>query len=155
MDYYFNSIYMARIFLALSIEKDLNDQIIEIKKELKNNLLKDEKISWQRNDHHHLTVYFIGEMEPEQITQLNQDLSTINLKGIPKSIDLTAVTFFPAGKGGASFWGGGGAAGGHHHATGTAGQHGGGGAGGREQGGSVAADSTAGGAGIIVVEEYS
>ena len=95
MDYYFNSIYMARIFLALTPEKDLNDQIIEIKKDLKSNLLKDANITWQRNDYHHLTVYFIGEMEPEQITQLNQDLSTINLKGISKSIDLTTVTFFP------------------------------------------------------------
>ena len=32
---------MARIFLALTLEKDLNDQIIEIKKDLKSNLLKD------------------------------------------------------------------------------------------------------------------
>ena len=61
---------MARIFLALSVDKDLNDQIIEIKKELKANLLKDANISWQKNDHHHLTVYFVGEMEPEQITQM-------------------------------------------------------------------------------------
>ena len=32
---------MARIFLALTLEKDLNDQIIELKKELKFGLLKD------------------------------------------------------------------------------------------------------------------
>tara|TARA_B100001175_G_scaffold317191_1_gene333219 strand:- start:101 stop:673 length:573 start_codon:yes stop_codon:yes gene_type:complete len=95
MDYYFSSIYMARIFLALTLEKSINDQIIEIKKDLKSNLLKNANISWQRNDHHHLTVYFIGEMEPEQITQLNTNLSEINLKSISKSIDLTAVSFFP------------------------------------------------------------
>ena len=62
---------MARIFLALTLEKDLNDQIIEIKKELKADLLKDANISWQRNDHHHLTIYFVGEMEPEQLVQMN------------------------------------------------------------------------------------
>ena len=78
---------MARIFSALTLEKDLNDQIIEIKKQLKSNLLKDAKLSWQRNDHHHLTVYFVGEMEPEQINQMNEDLKEINFKSLSRSID--------------------------------------------------------------------
>ena len=95
MDYYFSNIYMARIFLALTLEKGFNDQIIEIKKELKSNLLKDANISWQKNDQHHLTLYFVGEMEPEQINQMNEDLSKINLAGFSKSIDLTSVSFFP------------------------------------------------------------
>jgi len=95
MDYYFNSIYMARIFLALTLEKDLNDQIIEIKKELKSDLLKNANISWQRNDYHHLTVYFVGEMEPEQIAQMNEDLAEINLTSISRSIDLITISFFP------------------------------------------------------------
>ena len=95
MDYYFSSIYMAKIFLALTLEKDLNDQIIEIKKDLKSNLLKDVNISWQRNDQHHLTVYFVGEMEPEQISQMNEDLNEINLTGFSKNIDLTGISFFP------------------------------------------------------------
>jgi 2'-5' RNA ligase len=86
---------MARIFLALTLEKDLNDQIIEIKKDLKSDLLKEANISWQRNNHHHLTVYFVGEMEPEQITQMNVDLAAINLTSISKSIDLTTIAFFP------------------------------------------------------------
>ena len=86
---------MARIFLALTIEKDLNDQIIEIKKELKADLLKDANISWQRNDHHHLTIYFVGEMEPEQLVQMNEDLATINLQNMSRSIDLSEISFFP------------------------------------------------------------
>jgi RNA 2',3'-cyclic 3'-phosphodiesterase len=95
MDYYFTSIYMVKIFIALTLEKDFNDQIIEIKKELKANLLKGANISWQRNDQHHLTVYFVGEMEPEQISQLNEGLAKINLTGFSRSIDLTAISFFP------------------------------------------------------------
>ena len=95
MDYYFSGNYMARIFLALTLEKDFNDQIIEIKKDLKSNLLKDANISWQRNDQHHLTVYFVGEMEPEQISQMNEDLNKINLTGFSRTIDLTGVSFFP------------------------------------------------------------
>ena len=86
---------MARIFLALSVDKDLNDQIIEIKKELKANLLKDANISWQKNDHHHLTVYFIGEMEPEQITQMNDDLSEYNFNNFSRLIEITDISFFP------------------------------------------------------------
>ena len=95
MDYYFSSIYMARIFLALTLEKDFNDQIIEIKKELKANLLKDANIAWLRNDQHHLTVRFVGEMEPEQISQMNEDLTEINLTDFSKSIDVSAISFFP------------------------------------------------------------
>ena len=87
MNYYFKDNCMARIFLALTLEKDLNDQIISIKKELKSDVLKDINISWQRNDYHHLTVYFAGEMEPEQISQMNESLSTINLKNFSRSIE--------------------------------------------------------------------
>ena len=86
---------MARIFLALTLDKDLNDQIIEIKKELKSNLLKDANISWQLNDHHHLTVYFVGEMEPEQISDMNEELSKINLSSFPRSIQINNISFFP------------------------------------------------------------
>ena len=86
---------MARIFLALSLEKGLNDQIIEIKKELKANLLKDANISWQKNDHHHLTLYFVGEMEPEQIMQMNEDLTEYNFKNFSKLIEITDISFFP------------------------------------------------------------
>ena len=86
---------MARIFLALTLEKDLNNQIIEIKKELKADLLKDANISWQRNDHHHLTIYFVGEMEPEQLVQMNEDLAAINLQNMSRSIDLSEISFFP------------------------------------------------------------
>jgi 2'-5' RNA ligase len=95
MDYYFSRTYMARIFLALTLEKGINDQIIEIKKDLKSNLLKDVNISWQRNDQHHLTVYFVGEMEPEQISQMNEDLCELNLTGFSRTIDITKISFFP------------------------------------------------------------
>ena len=95
MDYYFNSTYMARVFLALTPEKYFNDQIIEIKKDLKSNLLKNANITWQKNDQHHLTVYFVGEMEPEQISQLNKEIDNINLTGFSRNIDLTGISFFP------------------------------------------------------------
>ena len=86
---------MASIFLALTLEEDFNDQIIEIKKDLKSNILKEANISWQKNDQHHLTIYFVGEMEPEQISQMNEDLDQLNLTGFSRNINLTRISFFP------------------------------------------------------------
>ena len=85
---------MARIFLALTPEKDLNDQIIELKKDLKNSTLSEAEISWQKNDDHHITVNFVGSMEPEQIEEMYQGLTEINFM-IHLQIQITNVNFFP------------------------------------------------------------
>ena len=85
---------MARIFLALTPDKDLNDQIIELKKALKNDVLSEANITWQKNSDHHLTLNFVGSMEPEQIEEMYQGLAEINFMSHIK-IDITNVSFFP------------------------------------------------------------
>ena len=85
---------MARIFLALTPDKDLNDQIIELKKDLKNNVLSEADISWQKNSDHHLTLNFVGPMEPEQIEEMYQGLTEINFMS-HLQIQITNVNFFP------------------------------------------------------------
>ena len=85
---------MARIFIALTPNKDLNDQIIELKKELKNTVLSDAEITWQKNSDHHLTINFVGSMEPEQIEEMYSGLSQINFMSHIK-VDLSPVCFFP------------------------------------------------------------
>ena len=85
---------MARIFLALTPSKDLNDQIIELKKNLKNNVLQDADISWQKNSDHHLTINFVGAMEPEQIEEMYIGISDINFMS-HLHIELSSVGFFP------------------------------------------------------------
>lgn len=85
---------MARIFLALTPNKDLNDQIIELKKELKNTVLSEADINWQKNSDHHLTINFVGAMEPEQIEEMYVGIEQINFMSHLK-IDLSAVSFFP------------------------------------------------------------
>ena len=85
---------MARIFLALTPDKDLNDQIIELKKDLKNNILSEADISWQKNNDHHLTLNFVGSMEPEQIEEMYQGLTEINFMS-HLQIQITNVNFFP------------------------------------------------------------
>ena len=85
---------MARIFLALTPSKDLNDQIIELKKELKNTVLSEADINWQKNSDHHLTINFVGAMEPEQIEEMYVGIEQINFMS-HLQIDLSAVSFFP------------------------------------------------------------
>ena len=85
---------MARIFLALTPSKDLNDQIIELKKNLKNNVLQNADISWQKNSDHHLTINFVGAMEPEQIEEMYIGISDINFMS-HLQIELSSVSFFP------------------------------------------------------------
>ena len=85
---------MARIFLALTPNKDLNDQIIELKKELKNTVLSEADINWQKNSDHHLTINFVGSMEPEQLEEMYVGLEQINFMS-HLQIDLSAVSFFP------------------------------------------------------------
>ena len=85
---------MARIFLALTPNKDLNDQIIELKKELKNTVLSEADINWQKNSDHHLTINFVGAMEPEQIEEMYVGIEQINFVS-HLQIDLSAVSFFP------------------------------------------------------------
>ena len=57
---------MSRIFIALTPQSDFNLLISTLKKDQKKYLYKDSKISWSKNDQHHITVNFIGTMEPEQ-----------------------------------------------------------------------------------------
>ena len=85
---------MARIFLALTPNKDLNDQIIELKKELKNTVLSEADINWQKNSDHHLTINFVGSMEPEQLEEMYVGIKQINFMS-HLQIDLSAVSFFP------------------------------------------------------------
>ena len=85
---------MARIFLALTPNKDLNDQIIELKKELKNTVLSEADINWQKNSDHHLTINFVGSMEPEQLEEMYVGIGQINFMS-HLQIDLSSVSFFP------------------------------------------------------------
>ena len=85
---------MARIFLALTPNKELNDHIIELKKGLKNSLLSDADITWQKNSDHHLTLNFVGSMEPEQIEEMYAGISQINFMS-HLQVDISSINFFP------------------------------------------------------------
>ena len=85
---------MARIFIALTPEKDLNDEIIDLKKNLKKVLFDGTDIIWQKNEDHHLTINFVGPMEPEQIEEMYKGISEIKFMS-HLEIEITSVNFFP------------------------------------------------------------
>jgi len=90
---------MARVFIALTPVKELNDKIIEIKKDLKIGLLKDHTISWQNNNSHHITLNFIGPMEPEQIDEMFINLENIIISKSKIALEINSVSLFPNNKG--------------------------------------------------------
>jgi 2'-5' RNA ligase len=90
---------MARVFIALTPVKELNDKIIEIKKDLKIGLLKDHIISWQNNNSHHITLNFIGSMEPEQIDQMFINLDKITTYKSQITLEINSISLFPNNNG--------------------------------------------------------
>ena len=90
---------MTRVFIALTPVKELNDKIIEIKKDLKIGLLKDHNISWQNNSSHHITLNFIGSMEPEQIDEMFVNLENIIISKSKIVLEINSVSLFPNNKG--------------------------------------------------------
>ena len=90
---------MARIFIALTPVKELNDKIIEIKKDLKTGVLKDHSVSWQNNNNHHITLAFIGIMEPEQIEEMYINLEKIITAKSKIPLEITSISLFPDNKG--------------------------------------------------------
>ena len=90
---------MARVFIALTPVKELNDKIVKIKKDLKVGLLKDYNISWQNNNSHHITLNFIGSMEPEQIDEMFINLENIITSKSKIALEINSVSLFPNDKG--------------------------------------------------------
>jgi 2'-5' RNA ligase len=90
---------MARIFVALTPTKTFNKQIIEIKKDLKKGILKNQNISWQENSNHHITLNFIGEMEPEQLDQLNVGIENFITSRSPIALEIVEISLFPNSSG--------------------------------------------------------
>ena len=86
---------MARVFIALTPVKELNDKIVEIKKDLKVGLLKSHNISWQNNNSHHITLNFIGSMEPEQIDEMFINLENIITSKSKIALEINSVSLFP------------------------------------------------------------
>ena len=88
-------IYMSRIFIGLTPDSEFNQKIIDLKIRQKEHQNKAYKISWVPNNNHHITVNFVGSMEPEQIDEMKELLKGLSesLSDVPIEVD--RVTYFP------------------------------------------------------------
>ena len=85
---------MARIFIALTPKPELNTIISALKNDQKKLLHKKAKVNWSKDSQHHITLNFIGSMEPEQKEEmfiyLDQRPPFKNL-----SIEIDSLRYFP------------------------------------------------------------
>ena len=85
---------MARIFIALTPKPELNKIISDLKNDQGKLLYKNAKVNWSRNNQHHITLNFIGSMEPEQKEEMFNDLDQRPpFKNLP--IEISNLSYFP------------------------------------------------------------
>ena len=85
---------MTRIFIALTPKPELNKIISDLKTDQRKLLYKNAKVNWSRNNQHHITLNFIGAMEPEQKEEMFNDLNERPpFKNLP--IEISNLSYFP------------------------------------------------------------
>ena len=84
----------SRIFIALTPNPEFNKVICELKEDQKKFLIRNHKVNWSKDNQHHITMNFIGSMEPEQKEELFTNLENRSaFKNLPIEID--SLSYFP------------------------------------------------------------
>ena len=87
-------VIMSRIFIALTPKPEFNKIICELKENQKKFLIRNHKINWSKNNQHHITMNFIGSMEPEQKEEMFRNLENrSSFKNLLVEID--SLSYFP------------------------------------------------------------
>ncbi len=85
---------MSRIFIALTPKPEFNKVICELKEDQKKFLIRNHKVNWSKDNQHHITINFIGVMEPEQKEEMFENLENRPVfKNLPVEID--SLSYFP------------------------------------------------------------
>ena len=85
---------MSRIFIALTPKPKFNKVICELKEDQKKFLIRNHKVNWSKDTQHHITINFIGSMEPEQKKEMFDNLENRSaFKNLPIEID--SLSYFP------------------------------------------------------------
>ncbi|MCP5006948.1 MAG: RNA 2',3'-cyclic phosphodiesterase [Planctomycetes bacterium] len=82
----------VRIFIAIEIEKRIKERILEFIKNLKNT---DTGVRWVASDNLHLTVKFIGDVDPVILPSLIKSLDNVASLFRPFRLQIRNVGFFP------------------------------------------------------------
>lgn len=83
---------MIRAFLAVELSSDIREKLSSLQQQLKKTL---PPINWVRPESIHLTLKFLGYVEPSRISQLLSVLEAIGKKQNNFSIDVHGVGVFP------------------------------------------------------------
>mgnify|MGYP001169375564 FL=1 len=86
---------MSRIFIALTPQKEFNQRIVELKCEQGKFTYKETEVNWSRDDQHHITVNFIGQMEPEQKQEMFEGLTDYSYPNKSLPLELSHLSYFP------------------------------------------------------------
>ena len=85
---------MSKIFIALTPDPEFNKVICELKEDQNKFLIRNHKVNWSKDNQHHITINFIGSMEPEQKEELFTNLENRSaFKDLPIEID--SLSYFP------------------------------------------------------------
>ena len=85
---------MPRLFIAITPKPEFNKIISGLKDYQKKFLLKEAKVNWSKDNQHHITLNFIGSMEPEQKQEMFQFLDQRPaFKNLP--IEINKLSYFP------------------------------------------------------------
>ena len=85
---------MSKIFIALTPDPEFNKVICQLKEDQKKFLIRNHKVNWSKDNQHHITINFIGSMEPEQKEELFANLGNRSaFKNLPVEID--SLSYFP------------------------------------------------------------
>ena len=83
-----------RTFLCIPIKDDLRDHIASVAEELREQV--DARVSWVQRENYHVTVRFLGEIDPSLTVDLKEACRAVTSQIAPFEIPLDRVGGFPS-----------------------------------------------------------
>jgi len=70
-----------RSFISLNVSNDTKDEFYKIQNDVKKNIGESlvNRIRWEKRDKFHMTLFFLGDVLPEKIKEISNELKTVNL----------------------------------------------------------------------------
>ncbi|MAE43186.1 RNA 2',3'-cyclic phosphodiesterase [Candidatus Woesearchaeota archaeon] len=80
-----------RLFIAIEMPESIKEYLIQIQKQIDNDLA---KIRWMKKEQMHLTLKFLGEVQPNDVEKVKEELRKI--KFVFFSVHLNSIGVFPS-----------------------------------------------------------
>lgn len=82
-----------RLFIGIDLPEDLKKKLLVFQTELKEHGMKG---SWKAQENFHITLEFLGEVEPNLISMLTETLSQVVRNHQPFSLNVSGLGVFPS-----------------------------------------------------------